>query len=134
MAQAIVLKTKRAKKARWRLSFPKISIMSWRQLNTELRQKEQTARSDQAFSIRGPHPRSGGFLVMLRFFWRGLSFAPTLRFQALLQHRHEIDHLRRRLFLFRLLFDFLPARFDLLLDYFHQRFAVIILVFLGVPF
>jgi hypothetical protein len=57
-----VLTTKRPKKTRWRLSFPKISIMSWRKPNTELRQKEQTPRTDQDFSISGRNRAYAAFL------------------------------------------------------------------------
>src|ERR1041385_392023 len=73
------------------------------------------------------------FLVVLRFLRPALFLSAALRFQTLLKNGDQVDHLSRRLFLLRFLFDFFATGFDLLLDDFHERIPVVVLVFFRVP-
>src|SRR5205085_8731213 len=65
-------------------------------------------------------------------FRRPFFLAPGL-VQALLQHGNQIDYLGRlRRFLWFFL-DFFPAGFHFLFNYFHERFAIVVLILFWIP-
>src|SRR5262245_44088704 len=78
----------------------------------------------------------GGFLCWVRFLRPRFGFCFFLRagfLQALLQNRNQIDYLGRLGRFLWFFFDFFSTGFNFFFDHLHERFAVVVFVFFGIP-